>query len=163
VREHNPAQRSELRGDAGVGIRRNGECDDGGRDLHQPPQYAYVVNNGSNTVSQHVIESDGTLAPNTPATITTGHGPWAVTISPSGAWAYVANSTDNTISQFSINASGSLVATANAPVATRIEPWNITLSPDGKYVYVANHGDLPPGGMTISQYAVGAATGRSPR
>jgi 6-phosphogluconolactonase len=123
-------------------------------------QYAYVTNLTDNTISQFVIQSDGTLAPNTPATVATGHGPWAVTVSPAGAWAYVANSTDNTISQFSINASGALVATAIAPVATGIEPWNITLSPDGKYVYVADHGNLPPGGMTISQYAADAATGR---
>jgi 6-phosphogluconolactonase (cycloisomerase 2 family) len=122
-------------------------------------KYAYVTNLTDNTISQYVIQGDGTLAPNTPATVATGHGPWAVTVSPSGAWAYVANSADNTISQFSINTSGALVATAMTPVATGIEPWNITLSPNGKYVYVANHGNLPPGGMTISQYAVDAATG----
>jgi 6-phosphogluconolactonase len=122
-------------------------------------QYAYVTNLTDNTISQYVIQSDGTLAQNTPATVATGHGPWAVTVSPSGAWAYVANSADNTISQFSINASGALVATAIAPVATGIEPWNITLIPNGMYIYVANHGISPPGGMTISQYAVDAATG----
>ena len=122
-------------------------------------KYVYVTNLADNTISQYVIQSDGTLAPNTPANIGTGHGPWAVTVSPSGAWAYVANSADNTVSQFSINASGALVATAIAPVATGVEPWNITLSPNGKYIYVANHGNLPPGGMTISQYAVDAATG----
>jgi 6-phosphogluconolactonase len=121
--------------------------------------YAYVTNLTDNTISQYVIQGDGNLAPNTPATVATGRGPWAVTISPSGAWAYVANSADNTISQFSINASGALVAVAIAPVATGSEPWNITLSPNGKYVYVANHGNSPPGGMTISQYAVDAATG----
>jgi 6-phosphogluconolactonase len=121
--------------------------------------YAYVTNLTDNTISQYVIQGDGNLAPNTPATVATGRGPWAVTISPSGAWAYVANSADNTISQFSINASGALVAVAIAPVATGSEPWNITLSPNGKYVYVANHGNSPPGGMTISQYAVDAGTG----
>jgi 6-phosphogluconolactonase len=122
-------------------------------------KYAYITNLADNTVSQYVIQGDGTLAPNAPATIGVGHSPWAVTVSPSGAWAYVANSADNTISQFSINTAGALVATAITPVATGIEPWNITLSPNGKYVYVANHGNLPPGGMTISQYAVDAATG----
>jgi 6-phosphogluconolactonase (cycloisomerase 2 family) len=122
-------------------------------------KYAYVTNLTDNTISQYVIQGDGTLAPNAPATVATGHGPWAVTVSPSGAWAYIANSADNTISQFSIDAAGALVAATIGPVATGIEPWNITLSPDGKYVYVANHGNLPPGGMTISQYAVDAATG----
>ncbi len=122
-------------------------------------KFVYVTNLADNTISQYVIQSDGTLAPNTPATVATGHGPWAVTISPSGAWAYVANSADNTISQFSISSAGALVATAIAPVATGIEPWNITLSPNGKYVYVANHGNVAPGGMTISQYAVDATTG----
>jgi 6-phosphogluconolactonase (cycloisomerase 2 family) len=122
-------------------------------------QYVYVTNLADNTISQYVIQADGTLAPNTPATVATGRGPWAIAISPSGAWAYVVNSVDNTISQFSINTSGALVVAAIAPVATGIEPWNVTLSPNGKYVYVANHGSLPPGGMTISQYAVDASTG----
>jgi 6-phosphogluconolactonase len=122
-------------------------------------QYAYVTNLSDDTISQYVIQSDGSLAPNTPATVATGHGPWAVAVNPSGAWAYVVDSVDNTISQFSVNASGALVATAIAPVATGIEPWNVTLSPNGKYVYVADHGIAAPGGMTISQYAVDAATG----
>ncbi len=122
-------------------------------------KYVYVTNLSDNTISQYVIQSDGTLAPNTPTTVATGHGPWALAVSPSGAWVYVINSVDNTISQFSVNASGVLVATAVAPVATGTEPWNVTLSPNGKYVYVANHGNLPPGGMTISQYAVNTATG----
>jgi len=122
-------------------------------------KYVYVTNLTDNTISQYVIQSDGTLLPNTPATVATGHGPWAVTFSPSGAFAYVANSADNTISLFSVSASGALVAVTDGTVATGTEPWNVTLSPNGKYVYVANHGNLPPGGMTISQYAVDAGTG----
>ena len=122
-------------------------------------KYVYVTNLADNSISQYTIQSDGTLARGTPATVATGHGPWALAVSPSGAWAYVVNSADNTISQFSVSASGALVATSVAAVATGIEPWNITLSPDGKYAYVANHGILAPGGMTLSQYAVDAATG----
>jgi 6-phosphogluconolactonase (cycloisomerase 2 family) len=122
-------------------------------------KHVYVTNLTDNTISQYVIQSDGTLAPNTPAYVATGHGPWALAIGPSGAWAYVLNSADNTISQFSINASGALVASSVAPIATGTTPWNVTLSPDGKYVYVANHGNAPPGGMTISQYSIDAATG----
>lgn len=122
-------------------------------------KYVYVTNLADNTISQYTIQSDGTLAPGTSATVATGHGPWALAVSPSGAWAYVVNSADNTISQFSVSASGALVATTVAAVATGDEPWNITLSPDGKYAYVANHGILAPGGMTMSQFAVDAATG----
>jgi 6-phosphogluconolactonase len=122
-------------------------------------KYVYVTNLTDNTISQYVIQSDGTLAPNSSATVLTGGGPWAVAISPSGQWAYVANSIDNTITQYSVNASGALVGTSIAAVPTGVEPWNITLSPNGEYAYVANHGVLPPGGMTISQYAVDATTG----
>jgi len=122
-------------------------------------KYVYVTNLADNTISQYLIQSDGTLAPNTPATVATGRGPWALAVSPSGAWAYVVNSADSSISLFSVNASGALVAVTDGTVATGTEPWNVTLSPNGKYVYVANHGDLPPGGMTISQYAVDAGTG----
>jgi 6-phosphogluconolactonase (cycloisomerase 2 family) len=71
----------------------------------------------------------------------------------------VANSVDNTISVFSINASGALVAATVGPFLTGTEPWNVTLSPDGKFAYVANHGNAPPGGQTLSQYAVDVSTG----
>jgi YVTN family beta-propeller protein len=122
-------------------------------------KYVYVTNRLDDTISQYVIQSDGTLSPNTPATVATGHGPWALAVSPAGTWAYVVNSADGTISQFSVSASGALVATTVSPVSTGTEPWNVTLSPDGKYAYVANHGNAPPGGQTLSQYAVDATTG----
>ena len=39
------------------------------------PQYAYVVNNGSDTVSQYSIGASGTLSPLSVPTIATGHQP----------------------------------------------------------------------------------------
>lgn len=120
-------------------------------------QYVYVPNLLDNTVSQYVIQSDGSLMPNTPATASAARGPWAVAMRTN--WLYVVNSVDNSISQFGVDASGHLIPLAVAPVATGIEPWHLTLSPNGKFAYVADHGNVPPGGMTIHQYAVDLGTG----
>jgi 6-phosphogluconolactonase (cycloisomerase 2 family) len=122
-------------------------------------KYAYVTNTADDTISQYVIQSDGTLAPNSPATVATGNGPWALAVSPSGNFVYVVNSTDATISLFNVNSSGALSPAAAGPFGTGNTPWNVTLSPDGKYAYVANHGNAPPGGQTMSQYAIDASTG----
>src|ERR1700683_636957 len=44
------------------------------------PQYAYVVNNGANSVSQYAIAASGTLVPLNPPTVPTGNSPQSVTI-----------------------------------------------------------------------------------
>jgi 6-phosphogluconolactonase (cycloisomerase 2 family) len=120
-------------------------------------KYVYVPNLSDNTVSQYIIQSDGSLMPNTPATVATARGPWAVALRTN--WLYVVNSIDNSISQFGIDSSGTLITLSVAPVGTGIEPWHLTLSPNGKFAYVADHGSVPPGGMTIHQYAVDLGTG----
>ncbi|MCB1997505.1 MAG: YncE family protein, partial [Rhodoferax sp.] len=64
---------------------------------------AYVVNLGSNTVSQFTVAADGNLSPMTPATVATGNDPSGIALDPLGRYAYVAND-DGSVSQFTIAA-----------------------------------------------------------
>jgi YVTN family beta-propeller protein len=71
-----------------------------------PLRYAYVVNNGDNTVSQYTINAAGELVPMITATVPTGISPQSVTVDPTGRYVYVSNLSDNTVSQYTIGAGG---------------------------------------------------------
>jgi 6-phosphogluconolactonase (cycloisomerase 2 family) len=114
------------------------------------PQYAYVWNEGSNTISQFTIGADGALAPDLLGLVQeqSTDNPWAVGIDPAGLNAYVLNSNSNTIVQYQIGPGGNL----QTPVvfATGLNPWALAFTPDGKFAYVTNHKE-----NTVSQYAIG--------
>lgn len=113
------------------------------------PQYAYVVNNGGNTVSQYSIDASGVLSPLSVATVATGNSPQSITIDPSYKYAYVTNLSDNTISQYAIQSDGTLAPNTPATVATGHGPWAVTISLSGAWAYVANSVD-----NTISQFSI---------
>jgi 6-phosphogluconolactonase len=115
------------------------------------PQYAYVVNNGNNTVSQYSIDASGILSPLIVATVATGNSPQSITVDPSNKYVYVTNLADNTISQYVIQSEGTLAPNTPATVATGLGPWAVTVSPSGAWAYIANSVD-----NTISQYSVNA-------
>ena len=115
------------------------------------PTYAYVVDNGDNTVSQYAIAADGDLSALTPATAPTGNGPVAVAVSPAGPYLFVANNLDNTVSAYTIAAGGALTPVGGVPPATGAGPVSAVVDPSGQYLYVANYDD-----GTLSQFAVGA-------
>lgn len=114
-------------------------------------QYVYVVNGGSNSISQYTIGSDGTLTPMTTATVATGLSPIYMEVDPSGKYAYVVNSGDNTISQYTIGSGGALTPMTTATVATGISPYAIVISPNDSHAYVVNYGS-----SNVSQYSIGA-------
>src|SRR3990172_2332653 len=88
--------------------------------------FAYVANNGTNTVS--VINT----ATNTVvATITVGTSPAEVAITPNGNFAYVTNTGSDTVSV--IRTSDNTVI-ATIPVATF--PAGIAITPNGNFAYV---------------------------
>lgn len=116
------------------------------------PQYAYVVNNSDNTVSQYAIDPSGTLSPLSVPTVATGHSPQSITIDPSRKYAYITNLIDNTVSQYVIQSDGSLAPNTPATVATGRGPWAVTVSPSGSWAYVANSTD-----NTISQFSINAS------
>jgi 6-phosphogluconolactonase (cycloisomerase 2 family) len=116
------------------------------------PQYAYVVNNGDNTVSQYAIDASGSLSPLSPATVATGNLPQSVTVDPSRKYVYVTNLADNTISQYIIQSDGTLAPNTPATVATGNGPWALAVDPSGIWAYVVNSAD-----NTISQFSINAS------
>lgn len=114
-------------------------------------QYAYVTDNGDDTVSQYSVGAGGALSALSPATVASGVGPDAICVDPTGSYAFVANSGDNTVSQYTLGAGGALVAMNPASIAAGNYPQSITVDPTGRYVYVVDNGD-----NTVSQYTIGA-------
>lgn len=116
------------------------------------PQYAYVVNNGNNTVSQYAIDASGMLSPLSAATVATGNSPQSITVDPSHKYAFVTNLTDNTISQYVIQSDGTLAPNTPASIATGHSPWAVAVSPSGAWAYVANSAD-----NTITQFSINSS------
>ncbi len=126
-------------------------------------KYLYAANfiipgNSAGTVSQFFINSDGSLAPMTPATIATGNGPNDIAVNPNGGFAYVANygaGGPGGISQYTIGTTGSLAPVTAAPTApTQMGPASIALNPAGPFpagtfAYLANFNS-----NSVSQYSV---------
>ena len=116
------------------------------------PQYAYVVNNGADNVSQYAIDASGTLSALGVATVSTGRAPESVTVDPSHKYVYVTNFTDDTISQYIIQNDGTLSPNTPATVATGHGPWAFAMNPSGTFAYVVNSTD-----SNISLYSVNSS------
>ncbi len=121
--------------------------------------YAYVVNTGSNTVSQYLIGSTGALAALATATVATGDGPSGMGVDARGRYAYVANTVDSTVSQYSIGTDGALspLSAATVALAAAANPVAVAIDPTGTYAYVANVGD-----SSIAQFTIGTNGALSP-
>ncbi len=90
--------------------------------------YAYVSNQGNNTVS--VIN---TATSTVTATVNVGNTPSGVCISPDGKKVYVSNGGSNTVSVIN-----TATNTVTSTIAVGTSPYGICISPDGSKVYVAN-------------------------
>ena len=126
--------------------------------------FVYVANFGSPTVtaptsggtlSQYVLNVDGSLTPMaTPTVDSGGGGPNAVVVDATSHFAYAVNAGSNTLAQFTINSDGGLVP-LGSPIATGIRPFSVAIDPSNHYVYVANsiNSNASAAG-TISQYKI---------
>jgi trimeric autotransporter adhesin len=126
-------------------------------------RFVYVVNSRDNangdSISQYTIQSDGSLMPMTPATVTTlpGLEPWSITLDATGRNAYVPNRNHGnvgTVSHYTIDASGALTL-ANS-VAAGTGATSLAIDPSGKFAYVTNRDPLTTAPHTISQYLIAA-------
>lgn len=110
-------------------------------------QYAYVANNGGNTVSQYKIEVDGKLTPADPP-IPTGSRPATVAIAPSGKYAYVPNSGNDcitggcSVSRYTVNTGGVLKPMSPKTVTAGSTPFSIAFERSGKFAYVVSQQDV---------------------
>jgi 6-phosphogluconolactonase (cycloisomerase 2 family) len=119
-----------------------------------PAQYAYVVNQGSNSISQFAIGTSGNLTALATATVPTGRSPQSVAVDPTHRFVYVTNLTDDTVSQYIIQQDGTLEPNSPATVATGHGPWALAVSPSGDWAYVVNSKD-----NTISQFVINSSGG----
>jgi 6-phosphogluconolactonase len=113
------------------------------------PQYAYVINDLDNTLSQYSIDPSGTLSTLGIETVATGNSPETIVVDPSHRYVYVTDVGEDAVSQYLIQSDGSLSPNSPPSVKTGTRPFTMALSPDGRWAYVANSGD-----NTISQFSV---------
>jgi YVTN family beta-propeller protein len=107
----------------------------------------YVVNQGSNSVSQYDVGIGGALTPKTPAAVATGDFPFGIAVSPDGAHVYVANQDGASVSVYDVGADGGLTAASEASAGAGA--MQIALTADGDHAYVAN-----VNAGTVSEYDV---------
>jgi len=108
---------------------------------------AYVVYQGSNTVSQYSVAADGGLTPLLPS-VGIGATPNAIALDPLGRFAYVAIN-NGTLLEYTIAADGRLSPLRPPAVFISANPTSITVSPSGAHAYVTT----PDG--NVWQFAIG--------
>ena len=123
--------------------------------LAQHPEFVYVVNTPSDTISQFRVQADGTLS--ALGTTRTGSQPMSIALDARGRFAYVACAGNQHVWQYRISADGTLAALTPPTVFCGERPFSITITPDSKFVYVLNRD-----GNTVSPFRVGANGTLSP-
>jgi 6-phosphogluconolactonase len=110
-------------------------------------EHVFVPNKGNDEVAQLLLGGDGTLTPNTPASVMTanGAGPRHIALHPNGSLAFVINELDDTMTPYALSTGGAL--TAGTPVSTLPAGFSgqntgahVEITPDGRFVYGSNRG-----------------------
>jgi 6-phosphogluconolactonase (cycloisomerase 2 family) len=142
----------------------------GTTDVTYTPTFAYVVNQGSNTIASTVSAyainaSSGKIKAISGSPFPDGKaGTFAsansITVDPSGTFAYVANEGTNNVSAYTIKSStGELTAINCSMCSAGAAPTAVAVDPSGQFVYVANGGSGNPNTPSVSAYTIDASTG----
>ena len=126
-------------------------------------QFAYVVNNGSASVSAYSVgAASGALTSLLGSPFAVGSGPVSLTLFSPGTgqilgvganFAYVVNHDSNNVSAFTVDSgNGTLAPLAGSPFAAGTGPVSLTIS--GNFAYVVDNGS-----NGVSVYAVNSTTG----
>jgi len=127
------------------------------------PKFAYVANQGSNTIASTISAykinaSSGKITGVSGSPFADGGaGTFAtsVTVDPSGRFGYVANAGTNSVSAYTINAStGALTAISGSPFAAGLNPTSVTVDPSDRFAYVANGSSA-----NVSAFTINSGTG----
>jgi 6-phosphogluconolactonase (cycloisomerase 2 family) len=127
------------------------------------PKFAYVANQGTNTVASTISAykinaTSGKITGVSGSPFADGGaGTFAtsVTVDPSGRFGYVANAGTNSVSAYTINAStGALTAISGSPFPAGSNPTSVTVDPSDRFAYVANGSSF-----NISAFTINATTG----
>lgn len=116
-------------------------------------RFAYVVNTGDRdhalpgSISQYSVGANGALIALSPATVSAGVRPLAITVHPSGRFVYVRSADADSGGatsywQYAVDSSGVLTAMATASVSGGNAPGNLVIHPSGAYAYAARAGDV---------------------
>ena len=102
----------------------------------------YVVNYGSNTISQYTRNtSTGLLTAKVPATIASSIYPSSIAISADGTSVYITSLQGYAVSQYTRDTStGLLTAKVPRDLTTGFQTRDVTVAPDDKHVYVDVYG-----------------------
>jgi 6-phosphogluconolactonase len=125
------------------------------------PEFAYAVDQDSNTVLGFSVDSAGALTPLSTPSFPTGSVPTGVAVDPRGRFVYVANVVSNDVSGYAIAEDGTLTPVPGSPFAAGSGPGWVTVDPTGRFVYVANCAALcsGAGSGSVSGYAIDRTTG----
>jgi 6-phosphogluconolactonase (cycloisomerase 2 family) len=118
--------------------------------------YLYTANTTDDSISEFVINSDGTVK--TPAQIlfqaSNYSAPVALQVANSGNFLFVANKTSNNVAGYTIDADGGLTILTTSPFPTNTQPSALSTDPKGQYLFVANFSN-----PTIESFALNTTTG----
>ena len=128
-------------------------------------KFAFVVNLGSNTISQYVFDAtNGTLTANSVPSVkaATGAGPRHLAFHPSGKFAYLLAETKYTLSAYSYDATLGQLTSLNNTLSmlpagadgTGNSGAEVAVAPSGNFVYGSNRGH-----NSIATFSINATTG----
>jgi 6-phosphogluconolactonase (cycloisomerase 2 family) len=119
-------------------------------------RFAYVVNQGSNTIAGFEINPvTGALTAIPGSPFAAGAAPNSLAVDPSGSFLYVADAGANNVSAFAINSvSGSLAPVTGSPFKAGSTPVSLFADPLDRFIYIANSGS-----NNVSAFSINHATG----
>ena len=120
--------------------------------------YLYVSNFADNSISEYMINSDGSLQPN--GTVGAGLGilsaPVNLLVNNAGTYLYVANETGSTVVTYAIDSTNGSLSLIPIDYATAANgtPYFLAMDASGNYVFVGNNSN-----PQIESFSVDANTG----
>jgi len=109
-----------------------------GSSQQRAPAFAYVANNGADSVSVFRVDPGTGMLALVDTVKTAAGGATYCELHPSGKFMFVSGQFSNVVSAYSIDAKGMPGLVAGSTVATRANPHNLSLDPAGHFLYVAN-------------------------
>jgi len=122
-----------------------------GSSRQQPgPAFAYVANNGEDSVSVFRVDPGTGMLTLVDTVKTVAGGATYCEFHPSGKFMFVSGQFSNVLSAYSIDAKGMPGLVAGSTVPTRANPHNLSLDPAGRFLYVANTSDNSVSGFRVA-------------
>jgi 6-phosphogluconolactonase (cycloisomerase 2 family) len=114
--------------------------------------YTYVVDQADARVLAFQFNATtGALTALSPASVTAGVSPTAVTSGPTAQYVYVTDAASNQLIGYVIQPNGTLVPMINGPFGAGTYPNSATIDPRGLFLYVTNYDSSTVGAYAISQ------------